>query len=58
MPTRNLHSTMAHIHNDTVIYRNDASIFHLPFLLLSANRSVFVVYGAVGVLAFFPFVVR
>jgi hypothetical protein len=53
-----LHFTMAHIHNGTIIYRNNASVFRLPLLLLSASCSVFVIHSAVGVLALVAFTVR
>jgi hypothetical protein len=53
-----LHFTMVHVHNDTVVYRNNASVFCLPFLLLSARRGAFVVHSTVGVLALIAFTVR
>ena len=43
--------------NDTGIHRNNQPVFHLAFVLLPAIRSVFVVYGAAGVLVFFIFAV-
>jgi hypothetical protein len=53
-----LGSTMDDTDNDPNIYRNNGPIFQMALVLLSANRSISVVYRVVGVLRFFAFAVR